>query len=47
MHSVVLVGFEEGERVVIADPGAGIERWSMRGVEELWTGEVMYLEPDD
>lgn len=47
MHSVVLLAFQDDGHVLVADPGAGPERWLERGLRELWTGEVLYLERDD
>lgn len=50
LHSTVVLSFEKDDdiwRVWLADPGTGAELWSVRGLEELWTGEVLYLERDD
>ncbi|MEO0477540.1 MAG: cysteine peptidase family C39 domain-containing protein [Planctomycetota bacterium] len=47
MHTVVVESFDGEAYVYIADPGVGPERWSQRGLRELWTGEVLYLEADD
>ena len=46
-HTVVLIGFPSDKLVAIADPGVGRETWTVRGLEELWTGEVIYLERRD
>ncbi|MEM1356380.1 MAG: cysteine peptidase family C39 domain-containing protein [Planctomycetota bacterium] len=45
-HTVVVIGFPNEQIVAIADPGVGRETWTVRGLEELWTHEVIYLEPD-
>ena len=42
-HSVVLFRFTGGGRVEVGDPGAGREMWSVRGLEELWVGDVLSL----
>lgn len=47
MHTVVLIGFPSDKLAAIADPGVGRETWTVKGLEELWTGEVIYLEQHD
>ncbi|MEM1097444.1 MAG: hypothetical protein AAGH92_01525 [Planctomycetota bacterium] len=45
LHTVVIYGFTEDERVEIGDPGVGREFWSIQSVEDLWTGETTWLVP--
>lgn len=43
MHTLVILDFPDDEHVIVADPGAGLERWSLKGMRELWANEVIYL----
>lgn len=45
MHTLVILEFPDDEHVIVADPGAGLERWSLKGMRELWANEVIYLQP--
>jgi hypothetical protein len=42
-HVVVLLRFE-GDRPVIADSAIGFERWHRQGLEDLFTGRLIWLE---
>lgn len=46
-HTVVIFNFPQKDKVRLGDPGVGMETWRVRGLKELWTGEVIYLEADD
>jgi len=43
-HAVVLFGFTPEGEPIIGDPSVGKEVWSMKGLEELWTGTTVWLE---
>lgn len=43
-HTLVVYGFDNTGRVRVGDPGIGAERWDLRALEDLWTGEVVWLE---
>ena len=43
-HSVVVFRFTSDGRVEVGDPGAGRELWGVRGLEELWVGDVLSLQ---
>ncbi len=43
-HSVIVFRFTADGRVEVGDPGAGREIWSVRGLEELWVGDVLSLD---
>lgn len=45
MHTVVLYELTDDGRAVVGDPGAGRERWSMQSLHDLWTGEIVSLQP--
>lgn len=42
-HSVVLMKFLSGDNVMIADPSAGLEIWSLAAIRDLWHGEGVRL----
>jgi hypothetical protein len=43
-HTVVFFGFtDDGEKVVIGDPGTGREHWSVRDLHVLWHGDGLRL----
>jgi hypothetical protein len=43
MHSVVLLRFIDGGKVIVADPGVGREHWYEQGLIDLWKGEGFRL----
>lgn len=43
-HAVVLLGFSPEGEPIIGDPSVGKEVWSIKGLEELWTGTTVWLD---
>ncbi|MCD6050565.1 MAG: hypothetical protein K0Q55_1968 [Verrucomicrobia bacterium] len=43
-HAVVIFGFTSDGLPIIGDPSVGREVWSVKGLEELWTGTTVWLE---
>jgi len=47
-HSVVLLDYQQNsDRVVIADPSVGFERWAPRDMQTLWRGRAVCLVSTD
>ena len=46
-HAVIFYGKASGNKVIIADPSVGMEKWRVKGITTLWHGRVLFIDKSD